>query len=224
VYFDDRTGCSSHRREETLAQGRWRSISIPNGSVTTTLTESDGLYPDPVPAGAADPPPARDGESPSGSQVAALLQQRDRAYDRRLAAYLEEHTPISRSCDRRLPAAATQFMQMCQASLYAVYLSGRARTILRAHRASSRSATRMFLAGYQRRISDSLACFMHELTTNGSKHIAYGSTRTVKGRRLLQRARLPRTSTIARSVEDKNSHAPGKKTVRKRIWRLIDAL
>jgi AcrR family transcriptional regulator len=153
VYFADKNGLfEAIVEEETLAQGKVVFNFDPGRDVTTTLMEFGQAYIQML---------CRPGGGSATRTVMAIAERMPevgrRFYNNvvahtiaRLAAYLEVH---ARSGDLAIPdcqLAATQFMQMCQASLFMPFIF-QAAPAPSAERIAEvvGSATRMFLAGYQ---------------------------------------------------------------------------
>jgi AcrR family transcriptional regulator len=153
VYFADKSRLfEAIVEEETLSQGKVTFNFDPGRDVTTTLTEFGQAYIQML---------CRPGGGSATRTVMAIAERMPevgrRFYNNviahtiaRLAAYLEAHT---RSGDLEIEdcqLAATQFMQMCQASLFMPFIF-QAAPAPSAERIAQviASATRMFLAGYQ---------------------------------------------------------------------------
>ena len=155
VYFADKNRLfEAIVEEETFAQGKVAFNFDPERDVTTTLTEFGQAYIQLL---------CRPGGGSATRTVMAIAERMPevgrRFYNNvvahtiaMLAAYLEVHT---RSGELAIPdcqLAATQFMQMCQASLFMPFIF-QAAPAPSAERIAQvvGSATRMFLAGYQTR-------------------------------------------------------------------------
>ena len=153
VYFADKNRLfEAIVEEETFAQGKVAFNFDPGRDVTTTLTEFGQAYIQLL---------CRPGGGSATRTVMAIAERMPevgrRFYNNviaytiaRLAAYLEARTRLGDLAIDDCQLAATQFMQMCQASLFMPF-------IFQAAPAPSSerivqvvdSATRMFLAGYQ---------------------------------------------------------------------------
>jgi AcrR family transcriptional regulator len=153
VYFDDKNRLfEAIVEEEALEQGKVAFNFDPARDVTTTLMEFGQAYIQLL---------CRPGGGSATRTVMAIAERMPevgrRFYNNvialtiaRLAAYLEVHT---RSGDLEIEdcqLAATQFMQMCQASLFMPFIF-QAAPAPSAERIAQvvKSATRMFLAGYR---------------------------------------------------------------------------
>jgi AcrR family transcriptional regulator len=153
VYFADKSHLfEAIVEEETLRQGKVTFNFDPERDVTTTLTEFGQAYIQML---------CRPGGGSATRTVMAIAERMPevgrRFYNNvvahtiaRLAAYLEART---RSGDLAIDdhqLAATQFMQMCQASLFMPFIF-QAAPAPSAERIAQvvGSATRIFLAGYQ---------------------------------------------------------------------------
>jgi AcrR family transcriptional regulator len=153
VYFDDKNRLfEAIVEEEALEQGKVAFNFDPERDVTTTLMEFGQAYIQLL---------CRPGGGSATRTVMAIAERMPevgrRFYNNvialtiaRLAAYLEVHT---RSGDLEIEdcqLAATQFMQMCQASLFMPFIF-QAAPAPSAERIAQvvKSATRMFLAGYR---------------------------------------------------------------------------
>ena len=153
VYFADKSRLfETIVEEESLEQGKVAFNFDPGRDVTTTLTGfRPGLYPAAVPAGRRIGDPDRDGDrrADAGGRP-ALLRKRGGAHHRKLAAYLEAHVRSGDLAIEDCQLAATQFMQMCQASLFMpfVFQAAPAPSAERIAQVVG-SATQMFLAAYQ---------------------------------------------------------------------------
>ena len=153
VYFDDKNRLfEAIVEEEALEQGKVAFNFDPERDVTTTLMEFGQAYIQLL---------CRPGGGSATRTVMAIAERMPevgrRFYNNvialtiaRLAAYLEVHTSSGDLEIEEFQLAATQFMQMCQASLFMPF-------IFQAAPAPSperitevvESATRIFLAGYQ---------------------------------------------------------------------------
>jgi AcrR family transcriptional regulator len=153
VYFTDKSRLfEAIVEEETLEQGKVTFNFDPTRDVTTTLTEFGQAYIQML---------CRPGGGSATRTVMAIAERMPdvgrRFYNNviahtiaRLAAYLEVR---ARSGDLEIEdcqLAATQFMQMCQASLFMPFIF-QAAPAPSAERIAQvvKSATRIFLAGYQ---------------------------------------------------------------------------
>ena len=153
VYFADKNRLfEAIVEEETLAQGKVAFNFDPERDVTTTLTEFGQAYIQML---------CRPGGGSATRTVMAIAERMPevgrRFYNNviahtiaRLAAYLEVR---ARSGDLQIEdceLGATQFMQMCQASLFMPFIF-QAAPAPSAERIAQvvESATRMFLAGYR---------------------------------------------------------------------------
>jgi AcrR family transcriptional regulator len=153
VYFDDKNRLfEAIVEEEALEQGKVAFNFDPERDVTTTLMEFGKAYIQLL---------CRPGGGSATRTVMAIAERMPevgrRFYNNvialtiaRLAAYLEAHT---RSGDLEIEdcqLAATQFMQMCQASLFMPFIFQAAPAPSSERIAQVvKSATRIFLAGYQ---------------------------------------------------------------------------
>jgi len=153
VYFDDKNRLfEAIVEEEALEQGKVAFNFDPERDVTTTLMEFGQAYIQLL---------CRPGGGSATRTVMAIAERMPevgrRFYNNvialtiaRLAAYLEVHT---RSGDLEIEdfqLAATQFMQMCQASLFMPFIFQAAPAPSPERIAQVvKSATRIFLAGYQ---------------------------------------------------------------------------
>jgi AcrR family transcriptional regulator len=153
VYFTDKSRLfEAIVEEETLEQGKVTFNFDPTRDVTTTLTEFGQAYIQML---------CRPGGGSATRTVMAIAERMPdvgrRFYNNviartiaRLAAYLEVR---ARSGDLEIEdcqLAATQFMQMCQASLFMpfIFQAAPAPSVERIAQVV-KSATRIFLAGYQ---------------------------------------------------------------------------
>jgi AcrR family transcriptional regulator len=154
VYFADKNRLfEAIVEEETLAQGKVAFNFDPERDVTTTLTEFGQAYIQML---------CRPGGGSATRTVMAIAERMPevgrRFYNNviaytiaRLAAYLEAHTRSGDLAIDDCQLAATQFMQMCQASLFMpfIFQAAPAPSSERIAQVVG-SATRMFLAGYQK--------------------------------------------------------------------------
>ena len=153
VYFADKNRLfEAIVEEEALEQGKTAFNFDPARDVTTTLMEFGQAYIQLL---------CRPGGGSATRTVMAIAERMPevgrRFYENvvsltigRLAAYLEAHVQSGDLVIEECPLAATQFMQMCQASLFMPFLF-QAAPAPSAERIAQvvESATRMFLAGYQ---------------------------------------------------------------------------
>ena len=153
VYFDDKNRLfEAIVEEEALEQGKVAFNFDPERDVTTTLLEFGQAYIQLL---------CRPGGGSATRTVMAIAERMPevgrRFYNNvialtiaRLAAYLEVHTRSGDLEIEEFQLAATQFMQMCQASLFMPFIF-QAAPAPSAERIAQvvGSATRMFLAGYQ---------------------------------------------------------------------------
>src|ERR1700686_2921815 len=153
VYFADKNRLfEAIVEEETLAQGRLAFNFDPDRDVTTTLMDFGQAYIQML---------CRPGGGSATRTVMAIAERMPevgrRFYNNvialtiaRLAAYLEAHVGSGDLEIEDCQLAATQFMQMCQASLFMPFLF-QAAPAPSAERIAQvvGSATRMFLAGYR---------------------------------------------------------------------------
>jgi AcrR family transcriptional regulator len=153
VYFADKSRLfEAIVEEETLEQGKLAFNFDPERDVTTTLTEFGQAYIQML---------CRPGGGSATRTVMAIAERMPevgrRFYNNviahtiaRLADYLEGHTGSGDLAIDDCQLAATQFMQMCQASLFMPFIF-QAAPAPSAERIAQvvGSATRMFLAGYQ---------------------------------------------------------------------------
>jgi AcrR family transcriptional regulator len=153
VYFADKNRLfEAIVEEETLAQGKVAFNFDPERDVITTLTEFGQAYIAML---------CRPGGGSATRTVMAIAERMPevgrRFYNNviaytiaRLAAYLEAHTRSGDLAIDDCQLAATQFMQMCQASLFMpfIFQAAPAPSSERIAQVVG-SATRMFLAGYQ---------------------------------------------------------------------------
>lgn len=155
VYFADKSRLfEAIVEEESLAQGRIAFNFDPERDVTTTLMDFGLAYIQLL---------CRPGGGSATRTVMAIAERMPevgrRFYDNvvsltitRLAAYLEVHVASGDLEIGDCQLAATQFMQLCQASLFMPFLfqAAPAPTAERIAEVVG-SATRMFLAGYQKK-------------------------------------------------------------------------
>ena len=153
VYFADKNRLfEAIVEEETLAQGKVVFNFDPERDVSTTLTEFGQAYIQML---------CRPGGGSATRTVMAIAERMPevgrRFYNNvvaqtiaRLATYLEARTEAGDLAIEDCQLAATQFMQMCQASLFMPFIF-QAAPAPSAKRIAEvvGSATRMFLAGYQ---------------------------------------------------------------------------
>ena len=153
VYFDDKNRLfEAIVEEEALEQGKVAFNFDPERDVTTTLMEFGQAYIQLL---------CRPGGGSATRTVMAIAERMPevgrRFYNNvialtiaRLAAYLEVHTRSGDLEIEEFQLAATQFMQMCQASLFMPFIF-QAAPAPSAERIAQvvKSATRMFLAGYR---------------------------------------------------------------------------
>ena len=153
VYFDDKNRLfEAIVEEEALEQGKVAFNFDPERDVTTTLMEFGQAYIQLL---------CRPGGGSATRTVMAIAERMPevgrRFYNNvialtiaRLAAYLEAHVGSGDLEIEDCQLAATQFMQMCQASLFMPFIF-QAAPAPSAERIAQvvGSATRMFLAGYQ---------------------------------------------------------------------------
>ncbi len=153
VYFDDKNRLfEAIVEEEALEQGKVAFNFDPERDVTTTLMEFGQAYIQLL---------CRPGGGSATRTVMAIAERMPevgrRFYNNvialtiaRLAAYLEVHTRSGDLEIEEFQLAATQFMQMCQASLFMPFIF-QAAPAPSAERIAQvvKSATRIFLAGYQ---------------------------------------------------------------------------
>jgi AcrR family transcriptional regulator len=153
VYFADKSRLfEAIVEEETLETGNITFNFDPERDVTTTLTEFGQAYIQML---------CRPGGGSATRTVMAIAERMPevgrRFYNNviahtiaRLAAYLEARTRRGDLAIDDFPLAATQFMQMCQASLFMPFIF-QAAPAPSAERIAQvvGSATRIFLAGYQ---------------------------------------------------------------------------
>jgi AcrR family transcriptional regulator len=153
VYFADKNRLfEAIVGEETLVQGKVTFNFDPERDVTTTLMEFGQAYIQLL---------CRPGGGSATRTVMAIAERMPEVgrnfYNNvvaltiaRLAAYLEVHTKSGDLVIEEYQLAATQFMQMCQASLFMPFLF-QAAPAPSAERIAEvvASATRIFLAGYQ---------------------------------------------------------------------------
>jgi AcrR family transcriptional regulator len=155
VYFADKSRLfEAIVEEETLEQGKVTFNFDPTRDVTTTLTEFGQAYIQML---------CRPGGGSATRTVMAIAERMPevgrRFYNNvvahtiaRLAAYLEVRASSGDLEIEDCHLAATQFMQMCQASLFMPFIF-QAAPAPSAERIAQvvESATRMFLAGYRKR-------------------------------------------------------------------------
>jgi len=153
VYFADKSGLfEAIVEEETLSQGKVTFNFDPERDVTTTLMEFGQAYIQML---------CRPGGGSATRTVMAIAERMPevgrRFYNNvvahtiaGLAAYLEARTRSGDLAIDDCQLAATQFMQMCQASLFMPFIF-QAAPAPSAERIAQvvGSATRMFLAGYR---------------------------------------------------------------------------
>jgi AcrR family transcriptional regulator len=153
VYFADKSRLfEAIVEQETLEQGRQAFNFDPARDVTTTLMEFGQAYIAML---------CRPGGGSATRTVMAIAERMPEVGRRfytnvvahtinRLAAYLEARTAAGDLAIEDCQLAATQFMQMCQASLFMPFLF-QAAPAPSAERIAQvvESATRMFLAGYE---------------------------------------------------------------------------
>jgi AcrR family transcriptional regulator len=153
VYFADKSRLfEAIVEEETLAQGKVTFNFDPERDVTTTLMEFGQAYIQML---------CRPGGGSATRTVMAIAERMPevgrRFYNNvvahtisRLAGYLEARTKAGDLAIDDCQLAATQFMQMCQASLFMPFIF-QAAPAPSAERIAQvvGSATRMFLAGYR---------------------------------------------------------------------------
>jgi AcrR family transcriptional regulator len=153
VYFDDKNRLfEAIVEEEALQQGKVAFNFDPERDVTMTLMEFGQAYIQLL---------CRPGGGSATRTVMAIAERMPevgrRFYNNvialtiaRLAAYLEAHVGSGDLKIEDCQLAATQFMQMCQASLFMPFLFQAAPAPSPERIAQVvKSATRMFLAGYQ---------------------------------------------------------------------------
>ena len=153
VYFADKSRLfEAIVEEETLEQGKVAFNFDPTRDVTTTLTEFGQAYIQML---------CRPGGGSATRTVMAIAERMPevgrRFYNNvvahtiaRLAAYLEVHAKSGDLAIEDCEFAATQFMLMCQASLFMPFIFQAAPAPSSERIAQVvESATRMFLAGYQ---------------------------------------------------------------------------
>jgi AcrR family transcriptional regulator len=153
VYFDDKNRLfEAIVEEEALQQGKMAFNFDPERDVTMTLMEFGQAYIQLL---------CRPGGGSATRTVMAIAERMPevgrRFYNNvialtiaRLAAYLEAHVGSGDLKIEDCQLAATQFMQMCQASLFMPFLFQAAPAPSPERIAEVvTSATRMFLAGYQ---------------------------------------------------------------------------
>ena len=155
VYFADKNRLfEAIVEEETLEQGKVTFNLDPGRDVETTLTEFGQAYIQLL---------CRPGGGSATRTVMAIAERMPevgrRFYNNviahaisRLAAYLEARTRLGDLAIDDFQLAATQFMQMCQASLFMpfIFQAAPAPTPERVARVIG-SAVRIFLAGYQKK-------------------------------------------------------------------------
>jgi AcrR family transcriptional regulator len=153
VYFADKSRLfEAIVEEESLEQGKVRFNFDPARDVTTTLMDFGQAYIQML---------CRPGGGSATRTVMAIAERMPevgrRFYNNvvaltiaRLAGYLEIRARLGELAIEDCQLAATQFMQMCQASLFMPFLF-QAAPAPSAERIAEvvESATRMFLAGYQ---------------------------------------------------------------------------
>ena len=153
VYFDDKNRLfEAIVEEEALEQGKVAFNFDPERDVTMTLMEFGQAYIQLL---------CRPGGGSATRTVMAIAERMPevgrRFYERvlenrinRLASYLEAHVKTKDLSIDDCQLAASQFMQMCQASLFLPFIF-QAAPAPSAERTAQvvESATRMFLAGYQ---------------------------------------------------------------------------
>jgi len=155
VYFADKNRLfEAIVEEETLEQGKVTFNLDPERDVATTLTEFGQAYIQLL---------CRPGGGSATRTVMAIAERMPevgrRFYNNviahtisRLAAYLEARTRLGDLAIDDFQLAATQFMQMCQASLFMpfIFQAAPAPTPERVAQVIG-SAVRIFLAGYQKK-------------------------------------------------------------------------
>jgi AcrR family transcriptional regulator len=153
VYFADKSRLfEAIVEQEALEQGRTAFNFDPARDVTTTLMEFGQAYIQVL---------CRPGGGSATRTVMAIAERMPevgrRFYNNviahtiaRLAAYLETRAAAGDLAIEDCPLAATQFMQMCQASLFMpfIFQAAPAPSVERIAQVVE-SATRIFLAGYQ---------------------------------------------------------------------------
>ena len=153
VYFADKNRLfEAIVEEETLAQGRLAFNFDPDRDVTTTLMDFGQAYIQML---------CRPGGGSATRTVMAIAERMPEVGRRfysnvvahtiaRLAGYLETHAAAGDLEIGDCQLAATQFMQMCQASLFMPFIFQAAPAPSAEQIAQVvESATRIFLAGYQ---------------------------------------------------------------------------
>jgi AcrR family transcriptional regulator len=157
VYFADKNRLfEAIVEQETLAQGKTAFNFDPTRDVTTTLTDFGQAYIQML---------CRPGGGSATRTVMAIAERMPEVGRRfytnviahtiaRLAAYLEARVTADGLAIDDCELAATQFMQMCQASLFMPFLF-QAAPAPSAERIAQvvESATRMFLAGYRSKLT-----------------------------------------------------------------------
>jgi AcrR family transcriptional regulator len=152
VYFADKSGLfEAIVEEETLEQGKLTFNFDPERDVTTTLMEFGQAYIQLL---------CRPGGGSATRTVMAIAERMPEVgrnfYNNviavtiaRLAGYLEARAGLGDLVIEDIPLASTQFMQMCQASLFMPYIFQAAPTPSPERiREVIASATRMFLSNY----------------------------------------------------------------------------
>jgi AcrR family transcriptional regulator len=152
VYFADKNGLFEQIvEEETLEQGKQTFNFDPERDVTTTLMEFGQAYIQLL---------CRPGGGSATRTVMAIAERMPEVgrnfYNNviavtiaRLAGYLEARAGLGDLVIEDIPLASTQFMQMCQASLFMPYIFQAAPTPSPERvREVIASATRMFLSAY----------------------------------------------------------------------------
>jgi AcrR family transcriptional regulator len=152
VYFADKSGLfEAIVEEETLEQGKLTFNFDPERDVTTTLMEFGQAYIQLL---------CRPGGGSATRTVMAIAERMPEVgrnfYNNviavtiaRLAGYLEARAGLGDLVIEDIPLASTQFMQMCQASLFMPYIFQAAPTPSPERvREVIASATRMFLSAY----------------------------------------------------------------------------
>ncbi len=152
VYFADKNGLfEAIVEEETLEQGKLTFNFDPERDVTTTLMEFGQAYIQLL---------CRPGGGSATRTVMAIAERMPEVgrnfYNNviavtiaRLAGYLEARAGLGDLVIEDIPLASTQFMQMCQASLFMPYIFQAAPTPSPERvREVIASATRMFLSAY----------------------------------------------------------------------------
>ena len=154
VYFADKSRLfEAIVEEETLEQGKIAFNFDPERDVATTLREFGQAYiAAAVPAGRRIGDPHRDGDrrADAGGRPPLSTSSVLEKTINRLAAYLEAHVQAGELAIDDCQLAASQFMQMCQASLFLPFIFQAAPPPSPERIAEVvDSATRMFLAAYR---------------------------------------------------------------------------